>query len=488
MYRVHFVLFAILSLGCMAPELGDVQAGESLLTAAERRARAGQIRDAAFDSGLTQGWLLAGIADSETSMSHCHSELTWACRGPNSSDCGGGPVVAGAGDGPCDLRQGGLGMFQFDAGTYDDTLRREGDRILSIAGNVEAAVDFTVAMVIRSVYIDGVDNREQAIAWMNGVRVGNERWDPWITTVTHYYNGCTPSAGCFDSRYARYRDHTSDIHGEMGADFWNVSHAWGGAYAHQTFPLAANPFELYPGQEVSGYIEMRNTGTGTWRPGETFLGTTQPRDGASAIAGPDWVSASRAATIDGEVAPGAMGRFNFTVRAPNAIGEYPQFFSLVQEGVAWFSDQGGPPDDQLQVRVSVVSAPPCPDGLGEAWTCEGDDRVRCVFGETMRETCTEGCADGESFAVCAGPPVDSDGDGFFSDVDCDDSRAGVNPDADDACGDGLDQDCDGLECALADPEGRGHMSGCSASADARAPSALALFLFAAIAFVRRRSR
>src|SRR5262245_35623286 len=63
------------------------------LSAAARRSRAAQIRDAAAANGITQGWLLAGIADAETGMAHCHSELTWACMGPASSDCGGGPVV-----------------------------------------------------------------------------------------------------------------------------------------------------------------------------------------------------------------------------------------------------------------------------------------------------------------------------------------------------------------------------------------------------------
>jgi uncharacterized protein (TIGR03382 family) len=190
------------------------------LTSSQRRARAGQIRDAAFRSGMTQGWLLAGIADSETEMSHCWRELTWACQGPNSSDCGGGPVVAGAGDGPCSLRQGGLGMFQFDAGTFSDTIAREGSRVLSIAGNTQAAVDFTAAMVVRSAYVSGVDTRAEAIAWMNGVRIGNGRWDAWIRTVTHYYNGCAPSYSCFPSRFARYRDHTAGVYREMGAGFW----------------------------------------------------------------------------------------------------------------------------------------------------------------------------------------------------------------------------------------------------------------------------
>jgi uncharacterized protein (TIGR03382 family) len=212
------VLFAS---GCFgeAPDAEVTEDGASSLTAAQRRVRAGQIRDAASDNGITQGYLLAGIADSETSMSQCWSELTWACQGPYSSDCG-GPVVAGAGDGPCYLHEGGLGMFQFDAGTFDATLAREGTRVLSIAGNVAAAVDFVIAMVIRSAHISGVDTRAEAIAWINGVRIGNSRWDAWITTVTHYYNGCAPGYSCFSERYARYRDHTSGVYYEMGATFW----------------------------------------------------------------------------------------------------------------------------------------------------------------------------------------------------------------------------------------------------------------------------
>src|SRR5690606_1770722 len=105
---------------------------------------------------------------------------------------------------------------------FDDTLRREGTRILSIAGNTQAAVDFVANMVVRSAYISGVDTRAQAIAWMNGVRIGNGRWDPWIRTVTHYYNGCAPSYSCWSQRYAHYRDHTRNVYNEMGADFWVV--------------------------------------------------------------------------------------------------------------------------------------------------------------------------------------------------------------------------------------------------------------------------
>lgn len=190
------------------------------LSAAERRTRCEIIRDTAAARGLTNGLLLGGIADAETGLAHCWSEATWACQGPTHPDCG-GPVIAGAGDGPCSLQQGGLGMFQFDAGTFDDTLAREGDRVLSLQGNVDAGVDFVVDMVIRSTYVPGVENETQALAWMNEVRVDGPTHDAWIKTVTHYYNGCVPG-GCsvYDQRYSHYDGNFRGLLGELGDDFW----------------------------------------------------------------------------------------------------------------------------------------------------------------------------------------------------------------------------------------------------------------------------
>lgn len=219
-------LVSALALAGCAQEGRPLAVAEADLTAAERMVRLTQIRDAAAAAGLTNGVLLAGIAQSETGLAHCWSEATWACQGPASADCGGGPVIAGAGDGPCADMQGGLGMFQFDAGTYDMTLAREGTRILSIAGNVEAAIDFTTAMVIRSVYVDGVDTREQAIAWMNTVVVGGTNHMQWIQTVTHYYNGCVPgSCSVYDARYTSYSNSLQRVWDEMGAEFWSMGMA-----------------------------------------------------------------------------------------------------------------------------------------------------------------------------------------------------------------------------------------------------------------------
>lgn len=127
-------------------------------------------------------------------------------------------------------------------------------------------------------------------------------------------------------------------------------------YVMQTFPLARTTLDLAPGALSAGYLEMRNTGTETWTPARTRLGTTQPRDRSSPVAGPDWLSTSRPAAIDRTVPPGATGRFTFTLRAPLAPGEYSEYFNLVEEGVAWFSDpgNGGPADNVIQVRVRTV--------------------------------------------------------------------------------------------------------------------------------------
>src|SRR5687768_15371074 len=70
----------------------SLQKVQAELTAEQRRARSAQIRDAAAEAGLDNSLLLGGIASAETGMAHCWSEATWACQGPNSSDCGGGPV------------------------------------------------------------------------------------------------------------------------------------------------------------------------------------------------------------------------------------------------------------------------------------------------------------------------------------------------------------------------------------------------------------
>ena len=205
-----------------APSHGpDVGERRSNLSAAQRLERAEGIREAAALAGLYNGLLLAGIAEAETGLAHCWSEATWACQGPSSVDCAGGPLISGAGDGPCDILEGGLGLFQFDAGTHSDTLNREGDRILTIEGSTLAAIDFVVNMVIGSRYLSNISTRNDAIAWMNTVRPWNAGWDLWIKTVTHYYNGCNPDwCNVYQDRYDSYSDAGIRMLTQMGAETW----------------------------------------------------------------------------------------------------------------------------------------------------------------------------------------------------------------------------------------------------------------------------
>lgn len=149
-------------------------------------------------------------------------------------------------------------------------------------------------------------------------------------------------------------------------DLCDVIPRFGAGYVMQTFPVAsADPIMMTPGEEMVGTIELENTGTADWN-GSTWLATTEPRDRASVFAGPDWESPSRVDGVEGTVPPGETWAFTFTLKAPIEPGEYREFFGMVQEGEAWFSDSGhlGPPDDQLQIRVLVVDGPGphMPDG------------------------------------------------------------------------------------------------------------------------------
>jgi hypothetical protein len=186
--------------------------------------RYAQIRDAAAARGIwPAAYLLGGIAYAETGLAHCWSEATWACKGPTSPDCG-GPVTAGSGDGPCPNEQGGLGMFQFDAGTYAATLKKYGEDVLTLEGNIKHAIDYVLNMVRTSQYIAGVDNEEQAIAWLNAFDINDAaKRDQWVKTVTQYYNGCQPTSKCWQQRYGIYNGSLGKAVSETGIDFWKES-------------------------------------------------------------------------------------------------------------------------------------------------------------------------------------------------------------------------------------------------------------------------
>jgi hypothetical protein len=220
---VRSAVLALTLVACQAPggaPAPEVKSSVHALDAETRLARVTAIRDVSAGMGVFNGPLLAGIAESETGMAHCWSEATWACQGPGSPSCEGGPVIAGAADGPCSARQGGLGMFQFDAGTYDDTLARDGEDILLLEGNIAKGVDFVLTRVTEE--IPGAAEWQAAIEWMNAIpmEAGAPLMEAWASMIVCRYNGCCSESSTCIQRRADYRDNAIDVHREYGADFW----------------------------------------------------------------------------------------------------------------------------------------------------------------------------------------------------------------------------------------------------------------------------
>jgi hypothetical protein len=211
--RIAVVLVVLFACGVEPgePEPPGVSAG--------KRARLVVIRDIAAERGMSNAALLAGIAESETNVAHCWSDATYACRGPDSPSCD-GPIIAGSADGPCSEMEGGLGMFQFDAGTWTETRAMYGDAILTIEGNTAQAVSFVIAQVIREVA--GVTDAAAAIEWMNQVPLvaGDPVMEQWASLLACRYNGCCAASELCTSRANGYRDHAIELDRALGAAFW----------------------------------------------------------------------------------------------------------------------------------------------------------------------------------------------------------------------------------------------------------------------------
>ncbi len=212
------VALILLASACAAEfDLGDPSCDEGQCDESSRRRNiAIGIRDSAAGVGMNNAVLLAGIAEVETTLVHCWRDAPWACKGPASSSCGGGPVIAGSGDGACIKKRGGLGLFQLDAGTHTQTLAHYGREVLTIEGNTSEVVPFLVQRAIESV--SGVNTEAQAISWMNSIRPvdGDPKFEAWLRFISWRFNGCQ---GC-TSQANKYRRGTHKVQNEMGAAFW----------------------------------------------------------------------------------------------------------------------------------------------------------------------------------------------------------------------------------------------------------------------------
>lgn len=128
---------------------------------------------------------------------------------------------------------------------------------------------------------------------------------------------------------------------------------WGAEFVGQSFPASQlPPIRLELGATLDGWVDLRNIGTRSWTTTATRLAPT-PRDRASALADPTWLSPARVTNVAAATATGQVGRFPVRLRG-NTLGSVTQTFGVLQEGVVWFADRGGPADTFITVRVEVV--------------------------------------------------------------------------------------------------------------------------------------
>lgn len=116
--------------------------------------------------------------------------------------------------------------------------------------------------------------------------------------------------------------------------------AEGGAYEAKWLNQSPYP-TLESGETVTSWFDAQNVGTATWTNDIVRLGTSNPRDRASAFANSSWILPSRPTNLNQAfVRPGETGRFTFTATAPavSAKTEFPEFFAPVAEGVAWMEN------------------------------------------------------------------------------------------------------------------------------------------------------
>ncbi len=321
------------------------------------------IKVAASARGITNALMIAGVGYEESlGLNQCWSEATWACQGPASPDCGGGPVIAGAGDGACYLGLGGLGMFQFDAGNHAQTLQTYGSKILTVQGNAEAAVDLILSKIWYSTNTPIWTTTAQEIAWINSIRIATPDFETWLSAITTSYNGCGPTCPTYSSSREKYRQNTQQVHDLLGDAYWYGGGAGtgpgtdGGQVVSSTAPTS-----MPPGAARSLTVQVVNQGTSTWTQAGHYrlgaLGSNGVRWSGFGCGGYSTSATDQRVELCNDVPPGGTATFNFTITAPTGGTVTMLGVQMVHESVGWFGSTASLP-------IALSGAPACSCGGG----------------------------------------------------------------------------------------------------------------------------
>ena len=195
--------------------------------------------------------------------------------------------------------------------------------------------------------------------------------DEGISPQTAAESGTPARGGKWQYRLGGHRDYLAtacpgnNLYSAMGyirsqADQWFSHYVRWNQYDYEYSGVFVNGApggvaNLRAGQSATLTLDLKNTGTDTWAnsgPYPTRLGTFRPNNRGSGFQDGSWINAARAATFSEKVTiaengtrtpsaastigPGDIGRFTFTVTAPNVGGSFVEYFQPVVENYTWF--------------------------------------------------------------------------------------------------------------------------------------------------------
>ncbi len=126
---------------------------------------------------------------------------------------------------------------------------------------------------------------------------------------------------------------------------WNWDHyielvQAGGAGSYLAGDITVDaPASLASGETGTVTVTVANHGTSAWDLDATRVATAEPADRDSALfVDGDWISPSRATSVDAQTPAGATGTFTFSIRGPDVTEPqaFDEAFQLVEEGSAAF--------------------------------------------------------------------------------------------------------------------------------------------------------
>lgn len=140
-------------------------------------------------------------------------------------------------------------------------------------------------------------------------------------------------------------------------------------YRAELSEQSANDLGIKTLEEISFWVEFKNTGTATWtNAGQYYvaLNVTNPTARNSEFEHETWTEYYRPAILSQNVvSPGQSGRFEFTLKAPAEAETFEESFGLVAEGLTYI-DGGSielpivvvaPPEKSTETKVEVVATP-----------------------------------------------------------------------------------------------------------------------------------